>query len=416
MAPATYLGRLADRYIEDLVSELPALMLIGPRATGKSTTAQRHAATVLQLDRPAVATAVRADPDAVLRDLPTPILLDEWQAVPEVLGAVKRAVDAKPSPGRFILAGSVRARSTGDSWPGTGRVVPVPLAGLSIREIEQQLGGATLVDRILEDGPAALTSPPSAPDIRGYVELALTSGFPEPALNLSERARRAWLGGYIDQVVHRDAQEIVDTPRDPQRLLRFMQGLASNSAGTATDVTLATAAGVDRRTAAAYDKLLEDLLLIEKVPAWSTQRLERLVRSPKRYLTDPALITTLLGDMDVNGVMTDGDILGRLLDTFVYAQLRAEMPFGRNSARAHHLRQDDGRREVDLVIETSGQRIIGIEVKATAAPTQQAARHLAWLRDTMGERFVAGLLLHTGPRVLVLGERIVAAPIACLWT
>lgn len=245
--------------------------------------------------------------------------------------------------------------------------------------------------------------------------MALRSGFPEPALNLSDRGRRAWLGGYVDQVVHRDAQEVEGVSRDPQRLLRYMEALAANSAGMATDTTLATAAGVDRRTAAVYETLLEDLLLLDRVPAWSTQRLKRLVRSPKRYLCDPALMTTLLGDMDVDGVMTDGDILGRLLDTFVQAQLRAELPMGRHAARLHHLRQDDGRREIDLVIETSGQRVVGVEIKATAAPTQRSAHHLAWLRDVLGDRFILGVVFHTGPVVFQLDERIVAAPIASLW-
>lgn len=112
---AEYHPRSADRLIGDLLGELPALLIVGPRACGKTTTASRHAATIVRLDRPAEAVAFRADPDAALRGLDEPVLLDEWQAAPEVLGAVKRAVDTDPRPGRYILTGSVRADRPGQA-------------------------------------------------------------------------------------------------------------------------------------------------------------------------------------------------------------------------------------------------------------------------------------------------------------
>ena len=116
-----YRQRLMDPLLAEMLSELPALLLVGPRATGKTTTAARHAKTIVRLDREAEAAAFRADPDAALRDLPEPVLLDEWQTTPEVLGAVKRAVDVDSRPGRYLLAGSVRADLETETWPGTGR-------------------------------------------------------------------------------------------------------------------------------------------------------------------------------------------------------------------------------------------------------------------------------------------------------
>src|SRR3954453_5786963 len=107
MAGAPYIPRLVDPLIEDIFGALPAIMLVGPRATGKTTTAARYVRTVIRLDREQESAAFLADPDAALRRLPEPVLLDEWQLVPDVLGAVKRAVDADHRPGRFILTGSV---------------------------------------------------------------------------------------------------------------------------------------------------------------------------------------------------------------------------------------------------------------------------------------------------------------------
>jgi predicted AAA+ superfamily ATPase len=100
---------MLDGLLAELLAELPAVMVTGPRAGGKTTTAARHAASVVRLDRVLEVEAFRADPDVALREYEEPILLDEWQEEPGVLGAVKRAVDEDPRPGRFLLTGSVRA-------------------------------------------------------------------------------------------------------------------------------------------------------------------------------------------------------------------------------------------------------------------------------------------------------------------
>lgn len=104
-----YLPRLVDKRLRALLADLPAVSIVGPRACGKTTTARRQAGAVVRLDRPAEAVAFEADPDVALRGLDRPALLDEWQEVPEVLGAVKRSVDAGMTPGSYILTGSVRA-------------------------------------------------------------------------------------------------------------------------------------------------------------------------------------------------------------------------------------------------------------------------------------------------------------------
>lgn len=143
-------------------------------------------------------------------------------------------------------------------------------------------------------------------------------------------------------------------------------------------------------------------------------RLKRLARTAKRYVADPGLVSAALR-VDVAGVMRDGDLLGRILDSFVMAQIRGEIPVGASRLRAYHLRQQQGRHEVDVVLEAANGRVIGVEVKAEAAPTVRSARHLAWLRDELGDRFIAGVVLHTGPRPYALGDRLAALPICALW-
>ena len=401
-----------DPALSSLVDQLPAVSITGPRATGKTTTAQRRAATVVRLDREAEAAAFRADPDVALRGLPEPVLLDEWQEVPGLLGAVKRAVDEDSRPGRYILTGSVRIDLDAQTWPGTGRLVRLQMQGLSVREIAERIGGPLFLDRLLTADVASL-GPAGTSDLANYLDLALRGGFPEPALRLDGLARQAWLDSYVEQLITRDASAIGGT-RDPDRLRRYLEALAVNSAGVVEDKTLYDAVGIDRRTAVAYEQLLKNLLILEAVPAWESNRLSRLIKAPKRYLVDPSIMAAVLR-LDSRAVLRDGNLLGRVIDTFVAAQIRPELAVAESRPRWYHLRDKGGRHEVDLVIEFGGGQVSGIEIKATAAPTRGDARHLEWLRDELGDRFASGVVLHTGPRAYQLADKIVAAPISTIW-
>jgi len=406
-----YFARRMDALLERTMAEHPAVMLVGPRACGKTTTAAPIAASIVRLDRPREAEAFRADPDVALANLAEPVLIDEWQAVPGVLAAIKRAVDADPRPGRFLVTGSVRGDLDGETWPGTGRLVRIDMHPMTVGERQRLPALEPFLDRIVAHGSVA--SPREAPDLRGYLALAIAGGFPESALAASDRARERWAESYVDQLLTRDVAQI-EGARDPARLRRYFEALALNSAGVVTDKTLADAAGIGAKTAAAYDRLLGNLLVHEATPAWTSNRLKRLARSPKRYLADASLLAAALR-VDVEGVLRDGDLLGRVVDTFVASQLRAELELSRTRPRLFHLREEQGRHEVDLVAELGGRRVVGIEVKATSAPRAEDARHLAWLRESLGDRFTAGVVFHTGPRTFSLGDRLVAAPIATLW-
>lgn len=412
LAPSAYVPRLLDELMGELFAQLPALLLTGPRAAGKTTTAARRAVTVVRLDRPAEAQAFVADPDAALRAQPEPVLLDEWQAVPSVLGAVKRAVDANARPGRFLLTGSVRADLDKETWPGTGRLVRLRLYGVTQRELVGPVGARPFIDRLATSDATQFPLPTQVPDLPGYLSIALQSGFPEPSLRLSGRARDAWLEAYLEQLLTRDAPGLAGL-RDPSRLRRYFEAVALNSAGLPQDKTLYDAAGIDHRTAASYDGLLSNLFVLDIVPAWTHARFGRLIKAPKRYVVDPALVATALR-LDATAILREGGLLGRLLDTFVAAQLRPEVEVSALRPRLFHFREKEGRREVDIVGEL-GTDVIGVEVKATAAPRASDAEHLVFLRDRLGPRFLGGAVLHTGPRAFVLTERVLALPICALW-
>ena len=408
----SYSLRLLDGLLDEVLAELPAVLLVGPRSVGKTTTAARRAASIVRLDVPSEAGAFRADPDAMLRSMPAPVLLDEWQAVPETMSAVKRAVDGDFRPGRFVLTGSASGDLIGATAAGTGRVVRLRLYGMSVREQEGNSEQTPFLDRLARG--EAIESPSQSWDIRDYLDAAMKSGFPEAAGLTSPHARQRWLEGYIDQVVTRDASGGPGM-RDPVRLRRYLEGYALNSAGVVEAQSIYTAAGVDKKTASAYESLLENLFVVEALPAWLSNRMKRLTRAPKRHVVDAGLLAAALG-MEYRAVLTDAGILGRVIESFVVSQLRSELEVCRSRPRLFHLRESQGRREIDLVAELGGRGVVACEVKAGASVGPGDARHLAWFRDLLGERFVAGVVLHTGPRAFHVGEKIQALPISTIWS
>jgi uncharacterized protein len=410
---AHYRPRIVDAVLAELVEDFPAVSVVGPRASGKTTTAARHAHTLLRLDDPGERSVVQANPDAALRGLAEPVLIDEWQEAPAILGAVKRAVDAGPRPGRFILTGSVRAELHTHTWPGTGRVIHLPMTTLCVREQLGNASAAPVIERLARSGAGDLGVPSPPLDLRDYLRLALVGGFPEPAWRLPVRARPTWLDGYLHQLFTRDALAL-DAHRDPVRMRRFFEVLALHTAGVVENKALYEDAGINRATADAYDHLLQNMFVVESVPAWFTNRLKRLTKMPKRYVVDTGLAANAI-NVDETTILRDPDLLGRLLDTFVAAQLRAELAACPSRPRMYHMRTEGGRQEVDLVLELAGRSVIGIEIKASAGVDTHAARHLVWLRDQLGDRFIHGLVLHTGPRLFPLSDRITAAPIGSLW-
>ncbi len=406
-----YRSRLLDGLLDELMADLPAILIVGPRAAGKTTTALQRAESVIRLDVPGEALAFRADPDAIIRGAGEPLLLDEWQAVPETLPAVKRAIDAESRPGRFLLTGSAYGDLEGMTAAGTGRIIRLRLLGMTVREQNGQLTRESIIDRMARGEP--IPTPGERLDIRDYLDLALRSGFPEALSIRSTAARQRWLEGYVAQIITRDPTGTVGA-RDPLRLSRYLEAYALNSAGITEAKSIYEAAGIDRGTATSYERVLENVFVVESLPAWRTNRLKRLALAPKRYVLDAGLMAAILRT-DVQAILHDGKLLGRIIDTFVTQQLRGELEVSATRPRLYHLRDQDGRREVDIVAELGGERVLGFEIKAGASVTAGDARHLAWLRDELGDRFVAGAVLHTGPHAFPLGERITALPISTIW-
>jgi predicted AAA+ superfamily ATPase len=412
-----YLPRLLDRMLVDVVDPdggLPAVLLVGPRGAGKTTTAERHAASVLRLDRPSERRVVEADPDGALAGERRPLLIDEWQLVPDVLSAVKRAVDSDFAPGQFILTGSSRADLTQSGWAGTGRLVRFVLWGMTEPELAGLGDDAGTFLSVACDPEAPRPEVVDAPDLRGYVERALRGGLPQLARSSSPRRRALLADAYVEQLITRDIEH-TGGRKNPDLLRRYLRALAASTAGTPSVERLVEAASIDRATAGAYDDVLDLLMVTQRVPAYASNRLNRLALRPKRFLAEPSLLAPLVG-IDERAVVRDADLLGRVIDTYVAAQLRPQLELTVPRPQLFHLRDRNGEHEIDLLVEWPDGSLVAIEIKASAAPSRADARHLRWLRDRIGDRFIRGIVLHTGPRSFQYEPDIWYLPIAALWT
>jgi len=192
-------------------------------------------------------------------------------------------------------------------------------------------------------------------DIGDYVDLALVSGYPQAALTLQGLGRAAWLSSYVDQLVLRDVAAL--GTRNPSLLRRYVEALALNTAGVVTQATLLHASGINRATAATYEHDLSRTFALDIVQPRHSNRFNRLVKLPKRYLTDAALVAAVLG-LNRSTLLGDGDLLGRMVDTFVAAQRCIQAGLGMPPLRLRHLRDRtaDGKLTSSLRLRRASSR------------------------------------------------------------
>lgn len=387
------------------------VVLAGPRQAGKSTLAARVVAeaqgTWLSLDEAAVLDVARTDPVGFVRGRRGLVGIDEAQRVPELLLAIKAEVDAERRPGRFLLTGSTRllgAPRLVDSL--AGRMESLTLWPFTQGELDGGSGGPTLIDAAFGDAVSDLDPPAVA---RGeLLERAGAGGF-LPALARTGRRRTAWFDSYVAGVIDREVRALTDATylRELPRLLRLC---AARTAGELNVSDLARDLGLSRPTADSYLAHLEAVFLIQTVPAWSTNLTARVVRRPKLVVADTGLAARLLGGR----LRTDPELAGRLVETFVVGELRAQAEWSEARPSLFHFRDRAGA-EVDLVLESGDGRVVGVEVKAGATIRADDLTGLRLLERRLGSDLVAGLVLCTAPEPRHLGGRLWIVPISALW-
>ncbi len=402
--------------IEEALADTRVIGIVGPRQAGKSTLARslvavRPDAVYVSLDDRRIRFAAEADPHGFVSDRPGLLAVDEIQRVPDLLLAIKSVVDLDPRPGRFIITGSSQlSANRGVSETLAGRIERFELWPFSQGELKGRREG--FLDLLL-DGALEMESASSLTK-RDYLELASVGGYPEAVLRA--RARRvSWFDSYVDTVVEREAPGITTSPRTGE-LPRLLRLVAARQATVLNVADLARDARLPERSVYRYLDVLEAVFLVRRLPAWSPNLAQHEIRAPKIVLTDPGVAVALRG-MDVNALVRPEIAQGAdgaVLEGFVVTELIRQLGWSHTRARLLHYR-DRQPAEVDVIVEAPDGRVAGIEVKSGADVGHGDVRHLAKLRDRLGHRFVAGVVLNTGPTALSLGERLLALPISVLW-
>ena len=404
--------RIVERLLEhELLPVFPAVLLVGARGVGKSTSAARFADTTIDLSMPGPRLAARQDPDGLLAASPGTVVIDEWQEAPEILGAVKRMVDNDHSraAGRFILTGSVRAAHQAATWPGTGRLIRVRMSGLTHGEIEGDRA-YNPIDELFSatDRPIGGACNLARSD---YLARVVAGRFPD-VLRLSGRHRSRWFAAYVEQLAEFDAPQIaVGAPR-ATNLRSVLASCAARTGQVLNQAATARDAGVTSVTAEAHLRLLEDLSIITRIPAWHSKRLYRLTRSPKVHVVDPGLAAHLL-HADKDTLTRDATLVGQLFETFVVSELRPHLEAACAITEMFHFRDGAGR-EIDCILEREG-RVVGMEVKSSTRVGRDDAKSLIWLRDQLGDRFHLGVVLYAGQFPFRIADRLWALPVGALW-
>lgn len=419
-----YEQRVLDAELDELMPSIAALAIEGAKGVGKTATASRRAKTVRALDDPAQRDIIAGDPARAIEGTP-PILLDEWQYVPETWDLVRRAVDAGAAPGRFLLTGSSQPVERG-SHSGAARIVSVRMRPLALSE--RGLETATVSIGQLLRRERAEVAGTSSLTLDDYVREILASGFPG-LRGLTGRALRVQLDGYLQRVVDRDFQELGHNVRNPTALRRWMTAYAAASSTTAAFDTIraaATAGDNDkpaRTTVAPYRDVLERLWILDPVDAWlpTRNRISRLSSPPKHQLADPALAARLLGvdaDALLEGSTTapspprDGPLLGALFESLVTLSVRTYAQAA--EATVKHLRTISGKHEIDLIVERADGRVLAIEVKLIRHVEDRHTTHLRWLADRIGDDLLDAVVVTTGPEAYRRSDGIAVVPAALL--
>lgn len=395
------------------------LVLAGPRQCGKTTLAKKLSSSdtlYRTLDDVTLLASALSDPQGFVHHGDELMIIDEVQRAPSLLQAVKQDVDLISTYGRFLLTGSTNIQSLpGVTESLAGRVRKIRLRPLTQGEIHNNL--PVFIQRAFSGVFKRLT--PDKSNVGGnedkdaYISLAFRGGYPEALKLIEEKENKRWYKDYLDALIERDLKEIINIRRQDSmaKLLEVLAAWSSkfmDVAGIGANLSLA------RATIESYINALEAMYLVERVRPWSKTDYDRVSKQDKIFMTDTGLMISILR-WQFDKVRLNGDMSGKLLETFVFTQLAALIEAQEDNFQLYHYR-DREQREIDFLIENENGDILGIEVKAGSAVSKDHFKHLKWFRDHMvkGRQFV-GIVLYTGENVVPFGEGFWAVPINLMW-
>ena len=404
--------RRAASAVADALADTRVILVNGARQAGKSTLVRQIAADKAaewrDLDLPQDRQSALEDPVGFV-SFDGLLVIDEIQRAPELLLAIKVAVDADPRPGRFLLTGSARLlglRDLPDTLPG--RMETIELWPFSQGEIDRTTDG--FVDAAFALGPELHHE--STVSRADYADRIVRGGLPEAVARTDPRRRGRFFDSYLQNLIDRQVTQLGEIERTAQ--LKALIGLlAARSGQLVAAGSLESDLQISRPTVARYMSLLEEIFLIKRIPGWSRNLGTRATATPKLIFADSGIAARLLS-VDSHALRRPGALFGPLLEGFALSELARQLTWSTELTDLYHYR-DHNKNEVDAVLENRRRQVIGIKVKAASTVRADDFTGLRRLAEKLGEDFVAGFVLYTGTATLPFGPKLRALPLSAIW-
>lgn len=402
--------RLVQNRVEEALTDTPVVLVVGPRRAGKTTLVRQMCdveRTYITLDDQTVLEAAQSDPAGFIRGLDRAVI-DEVQRAPELLLAIKKSVDEDYRAGRFLLTGSANVMTlprVADSL--AGRVETLLMLPLSQAEISRST--SNFLERMFTGDFRGI---PQAAVGDELLSLVLTGGFPEVIRRDSARRRQDWLRSYLTSILTRDLRDLANIEKLTE-LPKFVRLLAEYSGQLSNYSQLGAGINVTHKTAQRYVALLEQVFLVATLQPWYSNRLKRIVKTPKLHFLDSGLLATAQG-LNKERLTANRQLFGPLLESFVFSEVMKLMTASGAQLSAYHFR-DQQMREVDIVLERDDGMTVGIEIKASATVKPTDFAGLRTLAEVCGEKFAYGVVLYDSTDFVPFGEKLAAVPLASLW-
>lgn len=398
--------------LEEALSTSPAVLIEGARQVGKTTLVDEfvkgrgyHSVT---FDVLTVLSAAQKDPQGFIESLPKPVLIDEVQRVPEILLPIKRDIDLNRVPGRYILTGSahpLHIKRVGESLAGRLETLALfPLSQGECRGIKEDFITAVFKE-------STFLSPKEQLSKEQLYKLITKGGYPIVQDMVDSRSQ-AWFRSYVNDILLNDVRDLVNIERliDLPDLLK----LVAYRAGHVLNVSdLSRIMGMSASTVQRYLALLEAIHVLYMCRPWRASAEKRLVKSPKPYIVDTGLLASLQG-ITAERMLAEPTFTGHILENFVWAELVKQSTWTDTFVNIYHFRTSSGE-EVDIVLEDSMGRVVGIEMKNTDTLRSHDFKGLSYLQQLLGDKFVRGIVLYTGDAAVPFGKKLWALPYSSLW-
>ncbi|MGA2048397.1 MAG: DUF4143 domain-containing protein [Terracidiphilus sp.] len=401
--------RFASQPLQRALADSPVVMVIGTRGCGKSSLVRNFISKerkYITLDNDAALESARYDPAGFVRGMDSAII-DEVQKAPELLLAIKQSVEDDGRPGRFLLTSSanlVLLQHLPESL--ASRMEIITLLPISRAEID---GSRPTFLTAAFSGE--LVEPPFQLIGGDLLQTVVAGGYPE-MLRRKEPRRKSWARDYVMNLVRQDAWEIAGVEK-LDRLPRLLEILATHCGQLTNFSQIGSQLELDDKTTQKYTGILEQLFLVQRVPAWFESRLSRPVKAPKLHFVDSGMHAAMLG-LSAEKVAKNRAAFGALLGTFVYSEIVKQASWSNELYTVNHFRDKD-QDKVDFLIEDESGALIGIEVKPAATVYGTDFKGLRKIQVHCGDKLKLGVVLYDGTKAVAFGDRLFAAPISCLW-